>query len=323
MERKASTFLDPAGRHRSRSRIPRSIWVLLLLLPIAAPGLTYERYSINDNTTNCRFCHGNFRSNSYMSLSDGQNWGNLHNLHRETMLDGDCEACHLSDDEFPVIIGESGGGDGLAPIGCVGCHGRAEDGIGDGTKGFGLAMKQRHHRLDVGTDQNGERCVDCHAEADPAVRTPVGENVLPPYYANPGTHPDIPTDPCNPAPDFNEDFAGLTTGIDNDGDLAEGDADSDCGAAPPTPGEASGDGQPMLLVTAHDTVAGSVDITWNKACSATDHTLEYGLLSQVSLYDYVGQVCNLGDVAQATWNYPGAESLYFLIVGNNGDVEGS
>ena len=73
-----------------------------------------------------------------------------------------------------------------------------------------------------------EACPDCHAEADPAVRTPVGENVLPPYYANPGSgHPDIPDDPCNPPPGFTEDFEGAPFGIDNDGDLLADQDDPD------------------------------------------------------------------------------------------------
>ena len=51
-----------------------------------------------------------------------------------------------------------------------------------------------------------------------------GEDVLPPYYANPGSgHPSIPDDPCNPPPRFPEDFASEVTpdtaGLDNDGDV--------------------------------------------------------------------------------------------------------
>jgi cysteine-rich repeat protein len=58
----------------------------------------------------------------------------------------------------------------------------------------------------------------------------VGENVLPPYYANPGTgHPDIPDDSCNPSPGFPENFAGTTIGLDNDGDGSYDESDPDCG----------------------------------------------------------------------------------------------
>ena len=57
---------------------------------------------------------------------------------------------------------------------------------------------------------------------------PVGENVLPPYYANPGiSHPAIPTDPCNP--NGSEDFRGSPEGLDNDGDGVYDVADPDCG----------------------------------------------------------------------------------------------
>jgi hypothetical protein len=62
----------------------------------------------------------------------------------------------------------------------------------------------------------------------------VGENVLPAYYANPGTgHPAIPPDSCNPA--GAEDFAGIANGLDNDGDGIYGLADTDCQLLSVTP----------------------------------------------------------------------------------------
>ena len=70
--------------------------------------------------------------------------------------------------------------------------------------------------------------MDCHDD-DP---TPPAESVLPAYYFTPDiNHPDKPTDPCNPSPGFPEDFAGLTTGLDNDGDGAYDEADSDCASS--------------------------------------------------------------------------------------------
>jgi hypothetical protein len=83
----------------------------------------YDRYSIDDDATNCRQCHGDFRSGSYVSPVDGLDWGNLHNIHRSTMLSGDCDVCHIGNNRLPVMIAESDGGDGFEPVSCMGCHG--------------------------------------------------------------------------------------------------------------------------------------------------------------------------------------------------------
>jgi len=152
-------------------------------------------------------------------------WGNLHNLHRQTMLSLDCDTCHQASDNFPVLLDDSDGGSGLASIGCVGCHGREEDNTAANPgfpHGRGAGLRQHHFNAGVMV------CANCHDDADPANYTPVGENVLPEYYANPGIgHPSMPTDPCNA--DGSEDFAGAPIGIDNDGDgLFDGD-DGDCG----------------------------------------------------------------------------------------------
>ena len=106
----------------------------------------------------------------------------------------------------------------------MGCHGRDEDNVVGNPSfpdGRGAGLRQQH------TNAGVNDCIPCHADADPANYTPVGEDVLPPYYANPGTgHPNMPTTPCND--DGSEDFAGLTTGQDNDGDgIYDGD-DASC-----------------------------------------------------------------------------------------------
>jgi len=124
--------------------------VILLLTLFAGSAQAYDRYSINDDATNCHFCHGDFRASSYTGRSDGQSWGNLPNLHRQTMVSGDCNTCHLPTDNFPVMLNTSAGGSGLAAIGCIGCHGRAEDGTGVGTEGYGLAIQRRHEAANVG-----------------------------------------------------------------------------------------------------------------------------------------------------------------------------
>jgi hypothetical protein len=195
-------------------------WFILLILfsalSVCFPNSAsaYNQYSENGDATNCRACHGDFRSNNYISPVDGQLWGNLHNIHRSTMLSGDCDACHQSNDRFPVILYDSLGGDGLDPIACMGCHGRSEDNVAANPSfphGLGAGLRQHH------TNAGVENCVGCHDDADPANYTPVGEEVLPPYYANPGNgHDAIPSESCND--NGSENFAGASIGLDNDGD---------------------------------------------------------------------------------------------------------
>ena len=35
----------------------------------------------------------------------------------------DCDVCHIGNDKLPVYLNSSSGGDGFAPVGCMGCHG--------------------------------------------------------------------------------------------------------------------------------------------------------------------------------------------------------
>lgn len=198
----------------------------------------FPTYSRDRDSTNCRACHGDFRAADYRSRSDGQVWGNLHDLHRNIMLrENDpenlvvrCDTCHRRDDEgdlefFPVRLSRSAGGvgDGIA---CLGCHGREEDfseSNPDFTRGRGRGAGLRQHHTNSGVG----RCKDCHEDADPAQYTPVGENVLPPYYFTPDfLFPNKPTDPCNAFGE--ENFAGNWEGLDNDGDGIYDVLDSDC-----------------------------------------------------------------------------------------------
>ena len=110
----------------------------------------------------------------------------------------------------------------------MGCHGRAEDNVAgnpESPHGYGAGLRQHHHVAGVTV------CLNCHEDADPANYTTVGEDVLPPYYANPGTgHPNMPTSSCND--DGSENFAGAPQGQDNDGDgIYDGD-DGDCAGTP-------------------------------------------------------------------------------------------
>ncbi len=200
------------------------------LLLFAPEANAYSRYSQSKGTaTYCRACHGDFRDSPYLSLSDGQSWGDdLHDVHRSVMLDGDCDTCHSSG-RYPVYLGSSSGGTGLDAISCAGCHGRAEDGTGTGSVGYAAGLRQHHWAAEVTV------CLDCHLDADPAEFDPVGEDILPPYYSDSDAdHPLIPGDPCNLEADgFLEDYAATTLGLDNDGDDLYDEADIiDC----PEPG---------------------------------------------------------------------------------------
>jgi hypothetical protein len=201
----------------------KSSFVLFAAIAVLMTGATeawaYEQYSINKDSTNCRACHGDFRSSPYNSPS-GDSWtDSLHDVHRNTMLSGDCSTCHSSGGRFPVLLDSSSGGDGLAPISCVGCHGRDED-IGNNTD-RAAGLRQHHTRAGVTT------CTGCHSDAILANYTPVFETVQPNYYATPGNnHPNMPSNPCNPS--GGENFAGTSTGLDNDGNGVYDTADTNC-----------------------------------------------------------------------------------------------
>jgi len=131
-------------------------------------------------------CHSTFKA-----------YGALHADH--ISLAGSCSVCHEVTGDDPSI-GLSQAGD----RGCVGCHGRLEDAGNDSaSEGLGAGLRQHHQRSGVTS------CGMCHSDGRPANYTPVGEDVMPPFY---GVIAGItPTDPA-------------TDGIDNDGDgLYDGD----------------------------------------------------------------------------------------------------
>ena len=224
-------------RRRTRMKLS-SLWaeayvkppfVLLATIAVLMIGASEAR-AYGDYAAGCDNCHGSFTNSPYTSLSDGSDWGDsLHNVHRNDMLGGDCDTCHTGvtgNEGGPVSLESSNGGTGLAAISCVGCHGRDEDNgnataTGNSQRGAGL---RQHH---VGHAS----CTGCHD--DQTGYTPVGEDILPNYYANPGTnHPAMPTDSCNPS--GGENFAGTALGLDNDGDDIYDTSDSDCGVVADT-----------------------------------------------------------------------------------------
>lgn len=186
-------------------------------LPRAAAA--YDQYSLNTTTGNCATCHGDFRANGYRSKNDNVAWNtSLHQAHRQTMLNGDCETCHTAE-TFPVSLSVSDGGIGFSPIGCAGCHGRAEPGAANAVRGTGL---RQHH------DRNGiTECRTCHTDSNPATFTAAAETVAPPYYFTPDVaHPAKPTQACNG--NGSESAVAPPLGLDNDGNNVYDSADGGC-----------------------------------------------------------------------------------------------
>ncbi len=199
------------------ARCVRVVSAAGFLIALVLPAGAFETYTASPGMffTNCAQCHGDFRASGYTSRHDGSAWGgSLHDIHRNTMLNGDCNTCH-SATRNPVFLYSSNGGTGFAAISCLGCHGRGQEG--------GAGLRQHHFAA-------GETlCADCHDDANPANVTTVGENIRPAYYFTPDSaHPNKPTNPCNPA--GQENSAGSSLGLDNDGDGLYDTADPDCPA---------------------------------------------------------------------------------------------
>ncbi|MCP3981253.1 MAG: hypothetical protein GY716_18285 [bacterium] len=85
----------------------------------------------------------------------------------------------------------------------------------------------------------------------------------------------------------------------------------------PAPGAAQ-----IHEVADFDDGTGTIDITYDPACGATDHTIVYGDLSNVRQLRYDDQACGLGPSGQASFN-PGQGSVFWLIVGQDATKEGS
>lgn len=292
----------------------------------ASGAMSYDKYADDNapdpNATNCAACHGPFNSGAaYTELEPGGGtWpDDLMTVHSNNMLGGDCDTCHSTGGRTPVLLDSSRGGDGLMAISCVGCHGRLQDAT-SGTLGAGAGLRRRH--IMTGASDCWESCHN-HADADPgaAPTVPVGEDVLPEYYANPGTGHTIPTSPC----DSSEDIAGSSNGQDNDGDLLYDGADPDCPCvAGSTPGEVSAVGLPQVQVTTHIKNEGRVAVSYGVTCCATDNNFYFGLLSDVSSYVYSGRDCSVNNTGTYDWFYPtDGQSYFFLVVADDGLVEGS
>lgn len=171
----------------SRSRYFYGVGVVLLALG-ARDAAAFETYG-----NGCNFCHPGF---------EGGFGSPLHDAHM-IVAKSNCSLCHVVPGDDPKM----GIKDPLIDRGCVGCHGRLEDMGSDGL-GPGLGAGLAQHHTNFGIDE----CTECHTMANPAIYTPVGEDVVPPFYVK-GLASN--NDPC-------------TDNLDNDGDLLEDDDDPDC-----------------------------------------------------------------------------------------------
>ena len=122
----------------------------LLIATIAILIWASDVLAYDDYAGGCDNCHGDFRADPYAGPPGGTGWptGSLHNIHRNDMLNGDCDTCHTASFS-PVFLDDSNGGTGLSSISCVGCHGRDSDGGNDGLSGgLGAGLRQHHTQRD-------------------------------------------------------------------------------------------------------------------------------------------------------------------------------
>lgn len=90
------------------------------------------------------------------------------------------------------------------------------------------------------------------------------------------------------------------------------------------PGAASSPDDPAdQLIASWNATAGEIDLTYAPACDATDHTVYYGDLSNVAVYDWSGESCGVGTSGNASLTTGGLDSVFFVVVANNSLGEGS
>jgi len=212
----------------------RSHWTFLLAFSLSLvctpQARAYERYKHpTSGTGNCSTCHGDFTDDT-SPVNVMFPSGDKHRMHRDNgSMDTACDLCHTSGDDRNPFIGSSDGTGDTPGLGCVGCHGRAEDAGQDLiSNGLGAGLRQHHHQAGVTT------CANCHTDADPMDAVVVGEHVSPPYYGSVDT---LVAMPCNPSAlaNVNENWSvGDFIGLDNDGDGLFDLDDPDCQAGTTT-----------------------------------------------------------------------------------------
>lgn len=65
-----------------------------------------------------------------------------------------------------------------------------------------------------------------------------------------------------------------------------------------------------------------IDVTYTPACGASDHSVYFGPLSAVGTYDWSGLECGFGTTGTMSFD-PLFDSIFFVVVGNDGAIEGS
>jgi hypothetical protein len=95
-----------------------------------------------------------------------------------------------------------------------------------------------------------------------------------------------------------------------------------CAAGPaPNPAPAGDASTAPLFAAPLSLTADAIEVTWDAvSCESGVFNLLYGDLSGVAGYALSGSECALGNSGSFTWNDVPEGSLYFLIVGGDGDV---
>jgi hypothetical protein len=89
------------------------------------------------------------------------------------------------------------------------------------------------------------------------------------------------------------------------------------------PGEASHQNvRAEHISVAYDRPTGRMDVLYTPACDTTGHTIYYGDLASVGSYDWAGADC-LTDISGFMSFTPTQPNVFFVVVGNNGVLEGS
>lgn len=89
------------------------------------------------------------------------------------------------------------------------------------------------------------------------------------------------------------------------------------------PGEASHQNiRAEHIVVGYDRPTGRVDVVYTPACDTSGHTIYYGDLASVGSYGWSGADC-LTDISGFMSFTPAQPSVFFVVVGNNGVLEGS
>ena len=201
--------------------LPYVLFIFVAFASWTPDSYAYERY--NDG---CQNCHGSFTGGTSTKGSTFPS-DDKHSMHRSSSAMGTaCDLCHSSGDNRDPFIGSSDGTSDTPGLGCVGCHGRSEDGGNDSVSaGLGAGLRQHH------TNTGETSCSGCHRDADPKNYTPFGEQTFPPYYGTTDTNAD---EPCNPSKQaaLNENWTvevpQIGEGLDNDGDGLYDTADPNC-----------------------------------------------------------------------------------------------